>query len=120
MWSEQTRGRQRQQKDREIKSEREMFYGFQVIITQTGRGKTSLIHRCLYLIWQNCIQGHDGKVGTESSRLNFHLQVNIHCVSLAKWLLTLNLPAEREKTKRQAEIERKTKKLMNVNDPDGL
>lgn len=28
--------------------------------------------------------------------------------------------AEREKTKRQAEIERTTKRLINVDDPDGL
>lgn len=32
-------GSERRQKDREIKSEREMFYGFKVIITQTTREK---------------------------------------------------------------------------------
>lgn len=40
-----------EQKDRKIKSEREMFYGFKVVITQTMTGKTFLTHRCLYLIW---------------------------------------------------------------------
>lgn len=41
-------------------------------------------------------------------------QVNIQCVSLAKWLFN------EKKTKRQAEIDRKTKRLMVVNDPDAL
>ncbi len=37
-------------KDGVIKSWREMFNGFKVIMAQTVRRKALLIHRCLYLI----------------------------------------------------------------------
>lgn len=105
-----------EQTDGEIKSEGEMFYGFKVVITQTGRGGTFLIPRHLYLIWQNCIQGHDCGVegGWVQDDNSICFQVNIPRVSLAKWLL------KEKKTKRQAEIERKTKRMMIVNDPNAL
>lgn len=54
-----------EQKAQEDK-EREMFYGFKVVITQTMTGKTLLTQCFLYLIKQNCI--HEYKVGTESLR----------------------------------------------------